>query len=174
MTSAPTHYVLATFRTARRFAERMAQYPKRATKSDILATAPMRFLALALTFAVAGAPIAAEVCETTCVEHVSHSENLRSGSHHHHGSSTTEDAGHHVATQQGGSADGILATSVSHDCCYTAAVLTDSRYSKRTAPSASLTTPSTGATAGRVSQPAKVGHRGRLPALVRPLSQLRV
>jgi hypothetical protein len=135
----------------------------------------VRLLALALAFVFAGAPIAAEVCETTCVEHVSHSEGFRSGSHHHHGSSTTEDARHHVATQKTGSTDGILATSVSHDCCYAVAVLTDSRSSNGgAAPSAALTTASTGAMTVGVSQLARVSHRHRPPAFIRPLSQLRV
>jgi hypothetical protein len=135
----------------------------------------MRLLALALAFVFTGAPIAAEVCETTCVEHVSHPESFRSGSHHHHGSSTTEDTRHQGATQKTGTSDGILATSLSHDCCYAIAVLTDSRDSKRgTAPSAALMTASTGAITVGISQPASVSHRGRPPALNRPLSQLRV
>jgi hypothetical protein len=135
----------------------------------------MRLLALALAFVFAGAPIAAEVCETTCVEHVSHPESFRSASHHHHGSSTTEDARRHVATQKTGSTDGILATSLSHNCCYAVAVLTDSRDSKRgTAPSAALMTASTGAMPVGISQPASVSHRHRPPALNRPFSQLRV
>ena len=135
---------------------------------------PVRLLALALAFVFAAAPIAAEVCETTCVEHVGHSEGVTSGSHHHHGSSTVEHAGHYVATQTTSSTNGHLATSLSHDCCFSAAVLTDSRDSNRgVAPSAALTTPSTGALTVVVSQPARVSHRHRPPVLIRPLSQLR-
>jgi hypothetical protein len=134
----------------------------------------MRFLALALAFVFAAAPIASEVCETTCVEHVGHSDAL-SGSHHHHGSSATEHAGHHVATQKTASTDGILATSLSHDCCFAAAVLSESRDSRRgVAPSAVLTRENSGALTVVVSQPARVSHRDRPPALIHPLSQLRV
>jgi hypothetical protein len=133
----------------------------------------MRFLVLALAMVFATAPIAAEVCETTCVEHVGHSEGLSSGSHHHHGS--TEHAGHDFTTQKTASTNGILATSLSHDCCFAAAVLTDSRDSKRgVAPSAALTTASTAASTLVVSQPASVGHSHRPPTLIGPLSQLRV
>ena len=137
---------------------------------------PMRLLALALAFVFAGAPIAAEVCETTCsVEHCEPSESFRSGSRRRRDSSTTGDARHHVATQKTGSPDGILATSVSHGCCYAAAVLTDSRDSKRgTAPSAALMTALTGAMPVGISQRARVSHRHRPPALSRPSSQLRV
>ena len=135
----------------------------------------MRLLALAIAFVFAAAPIAAEVCETTCVEHVGHSEGLSSGSHHHHGSSTTKHAGHDVSTQKTASTDGILATSLSHDCCYAAAVLVDSRNSNRgAAPTAALTTASTGAMAVGVSQPARVSHGYRPLAFIQPLSQLRV
>jgi hypothetical protein len=135
----------------------------------------MRLLALALAVVFAGAPIAAEVCETTCVEHIGHQEGLSRGSHHHHGSSTTEHTGHQVSTQKNASTDGILATSLSHDCCYAVAVLTDSRDSKRgTAPSAALMTASTGAMPLGTSQPASVSHRHRPLAINRPFSQLRV
>lgn len=135
----------------------------------------MRLLAFAVAFVFAGAPIAAEVCETTCVEHVGHSESRSNGAHHHHGSSTTEHAGHDAASQKTRSTDPNLAPSVSHDCCYTDAVLNDSRDSKRgSAPSILLTTPSAGAVTMLVSQPARVSDRHRLPVLIHPLSQLRV
>src|SRR5262245_1736680 len=133
----------------------------------------MRLLALAVALVFAGAPIAAELCETTCVEHVGQSAS--SGAHHHHASSTAEHAGHHPATQKTGSPDSRLAPSVSHECCYSVAVLTDSRDSNRgAAPSTVLTTPSTGEVTVRVSKPARVSHRHPLPVLVNPLSQLRV
>src|SRR5262245_39433952 len=135
----------------------------------------MRLLALAVAFVFAGAPIAAELCETTCVEHVGQSASVSGGAHHHHASSTAEHAGHHAATLKTGSADSKLAPSVSHECCYSVAVLTDSRDSNRgAAPSTVLTTPSTGEVTVRVSQSARVSHHHPLPVLVNPLSQLRV
>src|SRR5262245_59655851 len=135
----------------------------------------MRLLAMALACVFALAPTVAEVCEATCVDHVGHSESLNHAAHHHHGSSTTEQTGHHAAPQNTRSTDSALAPSVSHDCCYPVAVLTDSRDSKRgAAPSTVLTTPSTGAMTMRVSQSATDSHRHRPSVLIRPLSQLRV
>jgi hypothetical protein len=135
----------------------------------------MRLLALAVAFVFAGAPIAAELCETTCVEHVGHSVSTSGGSHLHHGSSTTEHAGHHAASQKTRSTDPDFAPSVSHDCCYTVAILNDSRDSKQgSAPTVLLTMPSIGAVTMVLSQPARVSHRHRLPVFIHPLSQLRV
>jgi hypothetical protein len=135
----------------------------------------MRLLAVALACVFAVTPIAAEVCETSCVDHVDHSDGLGSGSHHHHGSSTIEHAEHTVATQKSASASGTLATSVSHDCCFSVAVLTDSPNSNRGAGvSSPMATPSTGATAVAASQRATVNQKDRPRGLVRPPSQLRV
>lgn len=135
----------------------------------------MRLLALALAFVFAAAPIAAEVCETTCVERVGYSEGPSSGSHHHHGSPTVEHAEHTAATQKTASTGGILATSVSHDCCFSVAVLTDSRDGNRGAVlSVRLATPATGTMLVAVSQPARTNDSERPPALIRLSSQLRV
>jgi hypothetical protein len=135
----------------------------------------MRLFVLAFALVFAAAPIAAEVCETTCVEHVDHAEGTKGPSHHHHGSTISHQAGAQAATQKVGNNGGILAAAISHDCCYAVAVLSESRTGNHpTTLIAVLSPANTEARSGVASRAALIDRRDRPPDLAPSLSQLRV
>jgi hypothetical protein len=144
-------------------------------QTGILASLSMRFVALTLALVFAAVPITAEICETRCVEHGFHSEIASGGAHHHHDFTTSEHGAYRTATQTTSSAGSTLATSISHDCCFSLAVLTESRAtSHQTTLSAALSLANIEAMTGDASQRAYIDHRHRPPTLGRSLSQLRV
>jgi hypothetical protein len=136
----------------------------------------VRFLVLALTLVFAAAPVAADVCETTCVEHAGHSPSTSGGgSQHHHGSMAAEHAGHHHhATQATGSPTVVLAPSITHDCCFSVAVVSDSRDITRAPMLRGGLTAATNLTVVRAAFPTDGDNRHGRPAPISSLTQLRV
>jgi hypothetical protein len=137
-----------------------------------------RWLAFALTFVFAAAPVAGEICEARCAEHLGHAM-VHEGvaSHHHHTSDSAPDPAehHHPPVASTSTNQRLILNALPRGCVELDAVVTESREVLRR--------PMAGAFATTISVPVTISlpwrssqttrqHRPAVPA--RSISPLRI
>jgi hypothetical protein len=137
-----------------------------------------RLLAFALAFVIVGGPLASDVCEAVCAEHVAHSiASTMPASHHHHaGEAVSQPLHHHHADTAAAPATqsaGFMPPP--HRCGYLEAIVTDSRGATR-APivKAVMTTACVTPVLGHVLAASELDSRHGPPIPIRSTSPLRI
>jgi hypothetical protein len=136
-----------------------------------------RWLAFALTFVFAAAPIAGEICEARCAEHMGHAmAHDGVASHHHHTSDSADPAvHHHLPVASTSTNQRLTLNALPRGCVQLDAVVTESREVLRR--------PMAGAFATTISVPVTISlpwrsshttrqHRPAVPG--RSISPLRI
>jgi hypothetical protein len=92
-----------------------------------------RLFALALAFAVTGAPVAADLCDARCARHAGHvlDRMQPAAAHHHHPAGTDAQKSHHHDFFPDAARSTCAATTLPHPCGHADVVITQFRHVER-------------------------------------------